>query len=118
MEITLHAAGSSHLNDNNFLGRCLSADYEQSYEQRNAYFQSRIKLGTIYGQGGAKLFQVGDLVEKIKDNLGNRNVVFLMLGTNDFSDPNLKCDAFEELMKKAVDRLLGMGNTERFLVKN
>ena len=112
--ITLHAVGSSHLNDKNFLGGCLSA----GYGQKDDHFQSRIKLGTIYGIGGAKLaseFQVNKLVEKIEENLGNRNVVFLMLGTNDFSDPDLKSDEFEGLMKRAVDSLLGMANTAVYL---
>ena len=110
----IHIFGSSHVRDHHDL----PSVFTEKYEHMEDSFQKKFNLGTAKGHSGGRISNskitnefVTIAADTAKEQGYQGQIVFLLLGTNDWSSPEVTEPIFTSNYKKLVDRLLAIPHT-------
>ena len=110
----IHIFGSSHVRDHHDL----PSVFTEKYEHMEDSFQKKFNLGTAKGHSGGRISNskitnefVTIAADTAKEQGYQGQIVCLLLGTNDWSSPEVTESIFTSNYKKLVDRLLAIPHT-------
>ena len=121
MSIAINLVGSSHLRGGKN-GHHLIESLNERYQSMDESFKSRYYPGDVAAISGGRLFNIENIESFLEiAKVGVQNAVFsgqvivIMLGTNDFSDPTVTEAEFGKRYRDFVDEFLKLPYTGVFL---